>query len=451
MNFRALFRRSQASPVAEPIHGARLTLPASLESGRVPGLASGVLHFASLTVFALIVWASFATITEMAVASGELAPAGSVVAVEHLEGGLVDQILVREGQRVARNETLMILRGASASNDLGQLQVRAAGLELQRIRLDALLAGTTPDFGRTGVEFPALAGDQQKVFDAWRELNKQGYDALSSKQTQKKLAVAALEIQKSGMQTQVDIQRQQLEIRESILKEGFTSRRDYLDAKLRFEQAKTELARIAGQLETVREEARETTSRLAELGADWQGKLVDERSKAASDLAETRKTIAKLTDRFDRLVVRAPVAGVVQELVVKSPGQVLGAGKTAALIVPSGAEVVAQVQVKPDDIAHIAVGQPVNVTITAYDPNLFGVLSGKISRLSPATFQTEKGETYYKAIVALDKNWQDTGGGKLPLLPGMVVRADIVTGAKSIMRYLLKPVFRSLDRAFSER
>ncbi|MHA1524872.1 MAG: HlyD family type I secretion periplasmic adaptor subunit [Alphaproteobacteria bacterium] len=450
MNFQALSGGQHRHPAAELIDGERLTLPASLESGRVPGLASGVLHFASLTVFAVIIWASFAKITEMAVASGELAPVGSVVAVEHLEGGLVDKILVREGQRVARNEALMVLRGTSASNDLEQLQVRAANLELQRIRLDALLAGTIPDFGTTGAAFPDLAKDQQNVFDAWRDLNKQGYEALRSKLTQKKLAVSALENQNSGLQTQVDIQRQQLEIRASILKEGFTSRRDYLDAKLRFEQAKTDLARIAGQLATEREAVRETTTRLAELSADWRGKLIDERSKAASDLAETRKTLAKLADRATRLVVRAPVAGLVQDLVIKSPGQVLGAGKIAALIVPTSAEVVAQVQVKPDDIGHIAVGQPVNITVTAYDPNVFGVLTGKISHLSPATFQTEKGETYYKAIVALDHSWQETNG-KLPLLPGMVVRANIVTGAKSIMRYLLKPVFRSLDRAFSER
>lgn len=451
MDFRALFH-AKNEPAASLVSGGRLTLPASLESGRVPGLAGAILYFVSFTVFALIIWASFARITEVAVASGELAPTGSLVSVEHLEGGLVDRIMVREGQRVERGEVLMTLRPAAASSDLGQLQIRAANLELQRIRLDALLAGNKPDFGKTGLAYPGLAGDQSQVLAAWRELNKQSDNALRSKLAQKKLEIQALEKQRDGLTTQVSIQRQQLEIREKILREGFTSRRDYLDVKLRFEQSKNELVRITGRLETAREEARETITRLAEQGADARSKLVEERSKAASELAETRKSIAKLADRFERLEVRAPVAGLVQELVVTSAGQVLGAGKAAALIVPSGAELVAQVQVKPVDIANISIGQPVNVTITAYDPNLVGILTGKISQVSPATFKTEKGETYYKALVTLDRGWQDRSDEKkLPLIPGMVVRANIVTGAKSIMRYLLKPVFRSLDRAFSER
>jgi HlyD family secretion protein/adhesin transport system membrane fusion protein len=179
--------------------------------------------------------------------------------------------------------------------------------------------------------------------------------------------------------------------------------------------------------------------------------LSEERSKIAGELAELKEQISKQKDRVDRLVVRAPRHGIVQELAQRAPGEVVKPGDVVASIVPLDRSIVAEVRVQPDDIGHIKEGDPAEIKLSTFDSAVFGVVKGSVSHLSATTFETAKGELFYKAIITMDQDHVGHKGAERPILPGMVVEADIITGAKSLVRYLLKPVYRSLDAGFTER
>jgi membrane fusion protein, adhesin transport system len=148
------------------------------------------------------------------------------------------------------------------------------------------------------------------------------------------------------------------------------------------------------------------------------------------------------------LVVRAPVDGTIQILTVKSIGEIVRPGDTIAKIVPQGVPLFAEVQIRPDDIGHVTVGNSVELRVTAFDPSIYGKLHGQIESISPASFQRENGDYYFKASVVLAERKLQSNSA---VAPGMVVSAEIVTGAKSFLRYILKPVIKVLGPAFSER
>jgi HlyD family type I secretion membrane fusion protein len=440
-------------PMESRVTGDRLTVPLSLEDGGVPGIARSLLNLSSALVLIVIIWASFAEIREFAIAEGALAPTGSEIAVDHLEGGIVEEIMVAEGDIVEAGQPLMRLRAAATNADLRQIEARFASLNLEKIGIDASLTGNEPDFGEAGRAHAGIAANQLDLFRSQRRLETSQEQALRARIAQKKAEIEALSAQRDAVGSQLMIQREQLAMREQVLKEGFTSRKDYLDAQSRFRQAEADLASIGGRLATARQELAEARSRETEASADNRRKLLDDQARIGTELAEARQALAKFRDRSDRLYIRAPVRGAVKELVSLAVGKVISPGQPAARLVPIDGPVVAEVQVHPRDIAYVKPGLRAEVTVTALDPNIFGKFAGHVTRVSPSTFETERGETFYRAIIAIDDDGSGGGAaGTAPtLLPGMVVQANIITGAKSVMRYLLKPVARSLDGALSER
>ena len=169
------------------------------------------------------------------------------------------------------------------------------------------------------------------------------------------------------------------------------------------------------------------------------------------ELAQVRETIAKLQDRVRRLDITAPTRGIVKGLTTRTIGAVIGPGELIVEIVPLDDVLVAEVRISPRDIGHLRIGQSANVKVTTYDPARFGVVEGRLKRVSASTFKDEEGEPFYKGIIELSQAFVGSDPDRNPVLPGMVVDADIVTGSKSLMQYLLKPVYRGLDSAFRER
>lgn len=443
--------RPRDGPNDASISGQRLILPVELEDGRVPNMFARLAYIVSAFIFAAIVWGSFAEIRELAIAHGKVIPAGTVRPVQHLEGGEVEAVLVKEGQLVEKGAPLVNLRPVTATSDLGQLSARFAALELQRETLTALIEKRVPKFGALGKKFPSLSDEQQQVYRVKKRHRSQEREALLARVLQREAELAAVSNEITSLKRQVEIQTEQTEIRRQLLTSGYTSRRAYLDAESSLEQVKSRAFAAEGRQQSTSEQLAEAKSQLAASDADYQRSLSEERSKIAGELAELEQQVAKQRDRVDRLVVRAPVAGIVQELPQRAPGEVIRPGDLVASIVPADRKIVAEVRVQPDDIGHVKVGDKAEIKVTTYDSAVFGVVKGAVAHLSPSTFTTEDGEPYYKALVSLDQDFVGQAAAPRRILPGMVVQADIITGAKSLMRYLLKPVYRSLNSSFTER
>lgn len=429
----------------------RLTRPFKLEEGRVPGLSSRLLYLSAAFVVACVVWASLTEIRELAVASGQLEPAGSVQLVQHLEGGIVAEILVQEGQITEAGEPLVRLQPTAASSDLAQLSVRAAGLTLQIERQTAAIEGRMPEFGEFAMKYPGLALNQKQAFESERVRHAKTKDGLITRVDQKLAEVKALQSEAESLERRLEIDREQLDIRKKLKAQGFASIATVLEARRVHERTNSDLIALRGRLESAQEGLNEARIQLLAADAEFANRMTEERTKAVAELAELKELLAKQKDRVMRLLVRAPVQGVVQELVPKAVGQVLQPGELVAKIVPLGEELVAEVQIQPKDIGHINIGDLASVKITTFDPARFGAIEGTVKKISASTFQTPEGTPYYKAVISLAYNFVEAGGERHMVLPGMVVNAEIVTGSKSLARYLLKPVYRSLDIAFTER
>lgn len=428
-----------------------LNLPLSLEEGRAPKLFVHTLYVISGFIAASIIWATVAQIKELTIATGQLVPVGSIQLVQHLEGGIISEILVSDGQIVEKGTPLVKFQPAAAKSDLGQVNIRAVHLELQKERLNAMIEGRPAAFGKFGKDYPALASDQMRLMRSQFVKTTEERKTLKFKIEQRQTEITSLKGQEISLVKQTAIQEEQVAIRESLLKEGYVSRAVYLEIKRTLEKIRAEAIANTGRLVGAKEALNETRSILAEYNAGLKQKLNDEAAKVSAELAELKLAVVKHKDRVARLLITAPVKGIVQELVPKAIGEVMKPGDVIARIVPMEQELIAEVRVPPKDIGHISVGNPAEIKITTFDPARFGGISGTVRKISATTFQNERGEPYYKAEIKLSKNHVGLKNEEHLILPGMVVNAEIITGSKSLTKYLLKPVYRSLDIAFSER
>ena len=236
-----------------------------------------------------------------------------------------------------------------------------------------------------------------------------------------------------------------------LLKKDLVSKVVYLETERALFKVRGELASLIGQEMQTRATLGEAQNSLLELSAKLRNEALDEMGSVTGELAQVREAIAKLEDRVQRLVITAPTRGIVKGLTTRTIGAVIGPGEQVVEIVPLDDDLVAEVRISPRDIGHLRVGQAANVKVTTYDAARFGVVEGRLKRVSASTFEDEQGEPFYKGVIELSQAFVGDNSNRNPILPGMVVDADIVTGSKSLLQYLLKPVYRGLDSAFRER
>jgi membrane fusion protein, adhesin transport system len=439
----------------------RLTQPLLLEDGRPPRVLVATLMTISGFVIATIVWASLTRVREVTIAQGQVVPRGQVQTIQHLEGGIVAEIFVNEGSRVTAQQPLVRLRPESTTGERNQYEARRAALKLHIIRIEAQSRDETPDFGELAKSFPDLATEQEKLYVSAVIQRRQERTTLAAKVAQKRGEIATLVSGLESANAQIEVQLELVEMQEHLSNMGTGSRKSWLEAKSVLQRSEGDRLNVQGKLDTGKEALKEAESSLAEADAKAQQKLSEERVKAASDLAETEQQLVKLADRSDRLLIRAPSDGIVQEFTPKSIGEVVRPGDLVARIVPTGRELVAEVHIDPKDSGHIRVDADAEIRLLTYDSAIFGPIQGKVEYLSATTFSPPPGqqnppgqnvsEPYYKATIRLLQDHVRSGTTNYPIAPGMVLQAHIQTGSKSIVRYMFKPVFNSLDVAFTER
>jgi HlyD family secretion protein/adhesin transport system membrane fusion protein len=419
----------------------------------------GTLLTASGFVIAAIVWGSVTQVREVTIAQGQIIPRGQVQTVQHLEGGIVAEIFVHEGMAVRAQQPLIRLRPEAAISERDQFEARRANLRLQLIRIEAQSRGEIPDFGELAKDFPDLAAEQEKLYVSSVIQRRQERATLEARAAQKRSEIGILNSGLVSAHAQVDVQQELVTLQDNLLKAGVGARKTWLEAKYVLQRSEGEISNFKGKLVSAKEAVVEAESSLAESDSKAMQKLSEERVKAASDLAETEQQLIKLDDRSKRLLLRAPSDGIVQELAPKSIGEVVKAGDPVARIVPAR-ELVAEVRVDPKDSGHVHAGADAEIRLLTFDSAIFGSVRGKVEYVSATTFSPPPGqsspgqnssEPYYKATVSLLQDHVSSGTTSYPVAPGMVLQAHIQTGSKSIIRYLLKPVFNSLDVAFTER
>ncbi|CAA7614008.1 Type I secretion membrane fusion protein, HlyD [Magnetospirillum sp. LM-5] len=420
------------------------------ESGTTP-LVRFTMLMAALACLLFIAWSAITRVEEVAVAEGEIVPLGSTKTIQHLEGGQVEEIMVKEGQLVDADQPVIKLSPVQPMAELEQTRAREMTLLLKSERLRAFVESRRPDFSFAGPQYASLVADNTSILQAQTQSRETARSIILSQIEQKRSDLRLLENQQKSMREQVQALADEMKIRDQLVAKGLVTRIAHLDTKRELARAEGELARILGQAVSAREAVQEMERRLIDSQSTLQKAAMDEMGVAIAELAQVQETISRLEDRVHRLVVTAPNRGYIKGLTVKNAGAVIQPGGLIAELVPADLELRVDAKITPKDIGHVKLGQKVKIKVSTYDFARYGFIWGELSRISASTFLNEKGEPHYKAQVTLSKNYVGEDPAVHLVTPGMTVMAEVMTGDKTLLQYMLKPIFTQLQQSFHER
>ncbi|MGE5515777.1 MAG: HlyD family type I secretion periplasmic adaptor subunit [Bacteroidota bacterium] len=419
------------------------------ESGTAP-LIRFTMIMASLACLAFITWAAFTTIDEVAVADGEVTPVGSVKTVQHLEGGQVEEILVKEGELVDQDQPLIKLSPAAALADLEQTRAREMTLLLKSERLRAFADNRQPDFS-FGKGYERLISDNLAIWQGQVQSRDSARSVILTQIDQKRSDLRVLENQQAALREQITSLKQVMGMKEELLNKGLISRVNYLDTKRELSRLEGELTRTVGQAVTGRDATHEMEQRLIDQQSTVMKQTMDDLGVTVAELAQVQESIGRLEDKVKRLIIPSPVRGYVKGLTVRNAGAVIQPGGAVCDIVPVDREMKVDARVMPRDVGHLRIGQRVKVKVSTYDFARYGAILGELTAVSATSFLNEKGEPYFKAQVKLDKGYVGEEAGVHVVTPGMTVQTEIITGDKTLLQYMLKPIFTQMQQSFHER
>jgi len=398
-----------------------------------------------------ILWAAVTPLAETARAPGHVVPVGSVLPVQHLEGGIVSEIMVEDGSMVDKGQVMVRLDPTAARAELEEKRARIAALTLEAERLRAFADGREPDFAKVGAQFASLAADQRAIAKLQNESRDQERAVLNNQIDQRLSELEVLIQQEKALVEQVAISEELTEMREKLMKQGHVSRVVFLRTKQELAGVQGELNRVRGEIVKGRQALAESRNKLLELDARRNNEAATRMGDVSSELEQHRIAVARLDDRLKRTDITAPTRGVVTGLKVHSLGTVIAPGGMIAVLVPVEDELVVEARVSPSDIGHIEPGQKAKVIVTAYDFARFGSVDGTGDKISATTFLDDKGAVFYKAVIRLSQNHVGRRPGQNPVVPGMISEVSINTGERTFLSYMIRPVILAAERAFTER
>ncbi|WP_281300215.1 MULTISPECIES: HlyD family type I secretion periplasmic adaptor subunit [unclassified Iodidimonas] len=420
------------------------------ETGPSMGMAALIFVIAALIAL-FIIWSGLTRLDETVAARGTVSPISFVQPVQHLEGGIVASVEVEEGQIVKAGDPLLTMDKTISRSDYLALKVREASLALQIERLRSFALNDEPDFSAHLENYPELVMDQQRIYETQIDA-RNAQIAISNAQIQSRQQEAlSLSEHHDMLKKQVLLLEEELEMRKTLLDKGLTNKIVYLDTQRRLNQTEGEIARTRADMARAEAEIAQARGGLLEMEERLRGDALEELGRFSNEQAEIKEQLTRLSDRVQRTVVRAPVAGTVTGLAVTGPGAVVQPGAKLADIVPNDRQILAETRISPRDIGHIKPGQPVTVKIDSYDYARFGGVPGKVKSISATSFIDEEGVSYFRSMISIEQTFVGENPANNTITPGMTLVADIKTGEKSLLAYLWRPVQQSMSGAFSER
>ncbi|BDW94946.1 HlyD family type I secretion periplasmic adaptor subunit [Thalassospira tepidiphila] len=422
-----------------------------LEEGGISVFVRSAMVMLSVGFLALIAWSATTEIKETAITFGQVMPTSAVNKIQHLEGGIIEQIMVRDGDLVEQGQVLIRLKADGAQAELSQTETRLGNLQLEAERYRALAEGREPDFTTLMVQYPELAQNQDEIYRIQTELDANQSEILEVQIKERNAELAQLSEQEATLRKSVDLLSQEVTMRRSLYEQGLNSKVLFLNIQRELNEAQGNLSGVIAEKARARETIAEANLRLNELEKTQREEAITELGRLGGEIAQAREALRKLRDRVDRLEIIAPTRGYIKGLQFTTIGGVIAPAQVVMELVPVDDVLIAETRISTEDIGHVHLGQPVTVKVSAFDFIRYGGIQGELVSISASTFVDEDGRPYYKGKVALEADAVGEGASAQKIIPGMTVQADIQTGERTLLQYLLKPVYVSLDQAFSER
>jgi adhesin transport system membrane fusion protein len=403
-----------------------------------------------VTMAVLIGWASTAEIDEVVRGEGKVVPSQQVQIIQSLDGGVVKKILVHQGDKVVKNQVLLQIDPTRYSSSLGENRAEALALKAKVARLDAI-ANDVPYQAPEDVaeQAPNLAEQERRVWQSRVRELQANLEIAKEQLNQRQQELRATMANRDQAATGCSLSSREYSMTKPLLASGAVSQVDLL-------RLQRDVAKYCGDVKAAGAQIDKIQASILEAQAKSREVEFTFRNQARTDLSDARAKLSALlegqialADRVTSSSIRSPVNGTVKTLAANTVGGVVSPGKDIMEIVPSDDTLLLEVRVSPRDIGFLFPGQPAEVKLTAYDFSIYGGLKGHVEEIGADSITDEKGNSYYIVKVRTDGTY--VGSSERPIIPGMMADVHILTGKRTLMQYLLKPVLRAHENAFRER
>ena len=416
---------------------------------QTPVKARGLLYLVTLVLLLLVIWSYFAEIDEVAKGDGKVIPSQQLQVLQSYDGGIVQEILVREGQAVKAGQVLLKVDPTRFMSSLEENTTQFAALAAKVQRLSALTQGEVLRFNRNLREkAPTIIENERKLYNSnLAELDEVAAGS-DSRIMQRRQDVEEERANLSQYQNVLSLSKKELAVTKPLLASGAVSEIEILRLERQIVELEGNIAKskvaIERGLNAIEEEIIKKEEARLKLVNRWNQALTD----ATAEMATLQQSQTSLEDVVSQAALRSPINGTVQRLLINTVGGVITPGSAVVELVPQDDQLIVEAKVSPKDIAFIREGQQAILKFSAYDFTIYGGMSAEVQHISADAITNEKDETYY--LVRLETK-KSIANEALEILPGMIVQVDILTGKKTVLNYILSPLFNVTASALRER
>ncbi|MBJ2221854.1 MULTISPECIES: HlyD family type I secretion periplasmic adaptor subunit [Pseudomonas] len=401
----------------------------------------------------LVVWAGFSQIDEVTRGDGKAIPSSKLQKIQNLEGGIVAELYVKEGQIVEAGAPLIRLDDTRFVSNAGETEALRLAMQLRVERLSAQVDDrplNIPDEVLKAA--PSQAANERSLYESRRQQLKDEVGGLQEQLVQRQQELREFTSKQGQYRSQLSLQRQEINMSEPLVAQGAVSPVEVLRLKRAEMETRGQLDATTLAIPRAESAIKEVQRKIDETRGKFRSEALTQLNEARTELNKAESTGRALEDRVSRTLVTSPVRGIVKQLLVNTVGGVIQPGSDMVEIVPLDDTLLVEAKIRPQDIAFLHPGQEAVVKFTAYDYTIYGGLKAKLERIGADTITDEdKKTTYYMITLRTDRSHLGTDEKPLLIIPGMVASVDIITGKKSILSYLLKPIIKARAEALHER
>ncbi len=414
-----------------------------------PLRARGLLWGVGVVIVLLLVWAAFAELDEVTRGEGRVIPTSQLQVVQSVDGGVVEELAVREGETVAPGQLLLRIDPTRFVSTLLESRATALALQAKAARLEALGRGSTFTVpAELEREIPDIVAHERRLFETSREGIEAQIAIARQQLSQRQQELNEARARRDQAARSLELAERELGVTRPLVKSGAVSDVDILRLERDVSRMRGERDQAAAQISRVKAAITEAEGKIQEVELAVRNQWRNEQSETLSKLGSLSEGARGLEDRVKHAEIRSPVRGTVKRLLVNTVGGVVQPGKEVVEIVPLDDALILEARVKPKDIAFLRPQQPAVVKFSAYDFSIYGGLDAVVEHISADTVTDDKGNAFYIVRV---RTLESALGEGLPIIPGMVADVDILTGRKTVLAYLAKPVLRAKANALTER
>lgn len=418
-----------------------------------PARTNILLYAVVLVVISLIAWANYAELDERTQGAGRLIPSRQIQVIQNLEGGIIKEIKVVEGDAVKKGQILVVIDSTGAGSSFEESESVINELRARTIRfsaeagIESFQAGAKKEKNLA----PELIEKEKRLYNTNMVRKQSEIEVLKQRLAQRKIELSNTRLSIESLKSSMEMMAREMELTEPMFAKRLVSELEFIQLKQKVLDKKHEYESAVKNSESLVSQIKESQNQIREIQSRHTAEAQEELNRAMAEIARMEKNQVAIKDRVMRTDVRSPVDGTVKQLLINTVGGVVRPGMDIVEIVPDEDKLLVEAKIRPSDIAFLYPGLKAVVKLTAYDYAIYGGLDGKVVHISADTITDDRQEEFYLVRIMTEQNYLGTEENRKEIIAGMTAQVDIITGKKTIMQYLMKPILRAKYNALRER